>query len=88
MKLNLKALTVALAILWGGCVFLIGLANLAWSGYAAAFLNLLASLYPGYHAAGTFGDLMVGTMYAILDGAGGGLIFGCIYNYLAGKWAR
>ena len=85
MKLNLKALTVSLAILWGLCVFLAGLANLIWSGYAAAFLNLLASIYPGYHAAGSFGDLIVGTLYAVLDGAVGGLIFGWLYNSLAGK---
>ena len=85
MKLNLKALAVSLAILWGLGVFLVGLANLIWPGYAAVFLNLLASVYPGYHAAGSFGDLIVGTLYAILDGALGGLIFGWLYNSLAGK---
>jgi len=85
MKLNLKALTLSLAILWGGCVLLVGLANLIWSGYAAAFLNFLASIYPGYHASGSFGDLIVGTLYAVLDGAVGGLIFGWLYNSLAGK---
>jgi hypothetical protein len=85
MRLNVKALAVSLAILWGLGVFLVGLANLIWSGYAAAFLNLLASIYPGYHAAGAFGDLIVGTLYAVLDGFLGGLIFGWLYNYLARK---
>jgi hypothetical protein len=85
MKLNLKALAFSLAILWGGCVFLAGLANMIWPGYAAAYLNLLASIYPGYHAAGSVADLIVGTLYAILDGALGGLIFGWLYNYLARK---
>ena len=85
MKLNLRALTVSLAVLWGGSVFLVGLANLIWPGYAAAFLNLLASIYPGYHASGSFGDLIVGTLYAVLDGAVGGLTFGWLYNSLAGK---
>jgi ABC-type phosphate transport system permease subunit len=80
-----KALAFSLAILWGLGVFLVGLANLTWSGYAAAFLNLLASIYPGYHAAGSFGDLIVGTLYAVLDGAVGGLIFGWLYNYLGRK---
>ena len=87
MKLNLKALAASLAILWGGCVFLVGLANLIWPGYAAGFLNLLASIYPGYHASRTLGDLIVGTLYAILDGAVGGLIFGWLYNYLGRKSA-
>ena len=85
MKLNLKALALSLAVLWGLVVFLVGLANLIWSGYAAAFLSLLASVYPGYHAAGSFGDLIVGTLYAVLDGAVGGLIFGWLYNYLGRK---
>ncbi len=85
MKLNLKALALSLAVLWGLGFFLVGLANLIWSGYAAAFLNLLASVYPGYHAAGTFGDLIVGTLYAILDGGLGGLIFGWFYNSLVRK---
>jgi hypothetical protein len=85
MKLNLKALAFSLAVLWGAGVFLVGLANLIWPGYAAAFLNLLASIYPGYHASGSFGDLIVGTLYAVLDGAAGALIFGWLYNSLAGK---
>jgi ABC-type phosphate transport system permease subunit len=85
MKLNLKALAFSVAILWGGSVFLTGLTNLIWPGYAAAFLNLLASIYPGYHASGSFGDMIVGTLYAVLDGFLGGLIFGWLYNYLARK---
>jgi hypothetical protein len=85
MKLNVEALAFSLAILWGLGVFLVGLANLTWSGYGAAFLKLLASVYPGYHAAGSFEDLIIGTLYAGLDGAVGGLIFGCLYNYLARK---
>ncbi len=85
MKLNIKALTFSLAILWGGSVFLVGLANLVWPPYAASFLNLLASFYPGYHASGSFGDLVVGALYAVLDGAIGGLVFGWLYNCFASK---
>ena len=83
MKLNVKALMFSLAILWGGSVFFVGLANLAWPPYAAPFLNLLASVYPGYHASGSFGDLIVGSLYAVLDGAAGGLVFGWLYNRIA-----
>ena len=85
MKLNIKALTFSLAILWGGSVFLVGLANLVWPPYAASFLNLLASFYPGYHASGSFGDLVVGALYAVLDGAIGGLVFGWLYNCFTRK---
>jgi hypothetical protein len=85
MKLSLKGLAVSLAILWGGSVFLVGLANLIWSGYAVPFLSLLASIYPGYHAVGSFVDLIVGTLYAVVDGVVGGLVFGWLYNCWAGK---
>jgi len=38
MKLNLKALSVALAILWAGAVFIVGVANLIWPAYGKTFL--------------------------------------------------
>jgi ABC-type phosphate transport system permease subunit len=85
MKLNLKALTVALAILWAGAVFLVGVANLIWPAYGKTFLEMLASIYPGYHAAGTFGDAISGSLYALVDAAIFGLILGWLYNLIAGN---
>jgi hypothetical protein len=85
MKLNLKALTVSMAILWAGVVFMVGLANLIWPTYARAFLQMLASIYPGYHAAGTFGDMVAGSLYALVDAAIVGLVFGWLYNLIAGS---
>jgi hypothetical protein len=40
----------------------------------------MASVYPGYKASGTFGDLVIGCFYAALDGmiAAGGLAL--LYN--------
>ena len=83
MKLSIRALTVTAAIIWGGLVLLVGLANLIWPLYGAAFLELIASVYPGYHAARTFGSVIVGTAYAVVDGALGGLIFAWVYNLVA-----
>ena len=85
MKLNLKALTIAFAILWAGVVFIVGLANLIWPGYAKAFLLMLASIYPGYKASGLFGDMIAGSLYALVDGAIMGLILGWLYNLFAGE---
>jgi hypothetical protein len=82
MKFNVKALAIACAILWGGCVFLTGLANLIWSGYAQRFLEVLASFYPGYHATRSIGEVVIVTLYAIVDGLCGGAIFGWLYNRL------
>lgn len=85
MKLNLKAFALTAGILWAAAMLLTGLANLIWSGYGVAFLQLMASLYPGYHADGTFLDLVVGTLYALVDGAVAGLVFGWLYNVFAAK---
>jgi hypothetical protein len=85
MKLNLKALAVAGAILWAGAVFLVGVANLIWPQYGKAFLLMLASIYPGYKASGLFGDMISGSLYALIDGALFGFILGWLYNLVAGK---
>ena len=87
MKLNLKALTLTLALLWAGTLFIMGVANLAWPGYGKAFLQVMASIYPGYAASGSFGDVIVGSLYALVDGAILGLILGGLYNLMAGKFS-
>ena len=80
MRLSLKGLAFSFGILWGGCVFLVGLGNLMWPEYGAAFLDLARSIYPGYaHTSGLWG-VIVGTLYASVDGAIAGLIFGWLYN--------
>jgi hypothetical protein len=85
MKLNLKALMVTFAILWAGAVLLVGVANLIWPGYGRPFLLMLASIYPGYAASGSFGDVIVGSLYALVDAAILGLVFGWLYNLIAGR---
>lgn len=85
MKLNLKALAATLAILWAGVVLLVGVANLIWTGYGKSFLLMLASIYPGYAASGSFGDVIVGSLYALVDAAVLGFVFGWLYNLMAGR---
>jgi site-specific recombinase len=83
MKFNIRALALASAILWGGCVLLVGVANLICAGYGQHFLEMLSSFYPGYHATRSFAEVAVVTFYAIVDGLVGGLVFGWLYNRLA-----
>jgi hypothetical protein len=85
MKLNLKALALTAGILWALALFLVGAANLIWPGYGVVFLQLMASIYPGYHATSSIGDLIVGTSYALVDGAICGLVFGWLYNLFVGR---
>ena len=85
MKFAMIPLAIACAILWGGAVFLCGTANMLWPSYGESFMQLLDSIYPGYHASGGFGSVVIGTLYAIVDAAVGGLVFSLLYNLLVGK---
>ncbi|MFB3916186.1 MAG: hypothetical protein ACE14M_05625 [Terriglobales bacterium] len=85
MKLNTKAMAITGALLWGGAVFATGLINLFQPRYGRDFLRMLATVYPGYKARGTFTDVLVGTMYAGLDGAGWGALSAVLYNRLAAR---
>ena len=82
MRLNAKALAVALAIFWGLCMLGMTLANLISGSYGAQFLQLMASIYPGYHATRSIGEVVVGTLYGAVDGFVGGAIFAWFYNHL------
>jgi len=83
MKINVKALAVASAILWGGAMLVMGLANLIWSGYGQQFLQTMASVYPGYHATRSIAEVIVGTLYGVVDGFIGGAVFAWLYNQFA-----
>ncbi|NIS67978.1 MAG: hypothetical protein GTO12_03205 [Proteobacteria bacterium] len=85
MKLNVRAVAFTAGILWALAVLLVGVANLIWPGYGVAFLQLMASIYPGYQATGSIGEVIIGALYALVDGAVCGLVFGWLYNLFAGK---
>ena len=87
MALNIKALAIAGAVLWGGGFLLIGLGNLMFSGYGTVFLDFGASIYPGYDGPGGFGSVIVVTLYAIVDGAVSGAVLAWVYNMVAAKSA-
>ncbi|MDH3309587.1 MAG: hypothetical protein OEM95_02715 [Gammaproteobacteria bacterium] len=83
MRFNLTALSVTAGLIWGGAILLVALANLVWPSYGRAFLELVASLYPGYGAGNTLGQAIVGTLYGGVDGAIAGFLFGWLYNFLS-----
>ncbi len=85
MKLNLKALTVAAAVVWAASVLIVAAADSIWPGYGKTFLNMLASVYPGFGATGTIGDALAGSGYALVDAAVVAFVFGWLYNLIAGR---
>jgi hypothetical protein len=80
MKLSVKGLALASAILWGVAMLCMGLANLIWSSYGQQFLQTMASVYIGYHATRSIAEVIVGTLYGFLDGLIGGAVFAWLYN--------
>jgi hypothetical protein len=85
MKLNLKALVLTAGLVWAGAVLMVGVTNLIWPGYGNTFLQLVASIYPGYDATRSVGAVIVGTLYALVDGAIFGLVVGWLYNLFLSK---
>ena len=83
MRLHATAFSLAAGLVWGAAVFLVAAANLAWPDYGHAFLELTASIYPGYHPGSGVGSVITGTLYGFADGAIGGAVFAWLYNYLA-----
>jgi hypothetical protein len=87
MKLNVKAMAFGIGIVWGAAVLLTGIANLLWTGYGTIFLQCMASVYPGYKASGSVGDLIIGVAYAVVDGGIFGLLLAWLYNRFLTKGA-
>jgi len=85
MPLNVKALAATASLFWGVAVLLVAVAHAIWPGYGSAFLDLMASIYPGYRPAASAGSVATGTLYALVDGAIGGAIFGWLYNVFSCK---
>ena len=84
MRISIKGLALAAGLLWGGLMLMVGFLHLIDSSYAVNFLEMMSSMYPGFHAAHSFGDLLLGAFYGFVDGGISGLLFGWLYNLLAG----
>jgi hypothetical protein len=83
VKLSLKAIIIAAALLKAVSFLFVSLMNLILPPYGGGFLALMTSLYPGYDPTTGPISILVGTLYAFIAGAAAGVVFGCIYNILA-----
>jgi len=87
MKLSVPALALTSGVFWSAAILFVALANLAWPGYGRAFLDLAASIYPGYHPGPGAGPVVTGTLYGLVDGGVGGAVFGWLYNLLVRRFS-
>ena len=85
MRLSVRALAIAAAIVWGAGILVTGLANMASAAYGYEFLQVIASLYPGYQGTASIGQVIMGTVYGVVDAAIAGAIFAWLYNLLGGR---
>ena len=83
MKFDIKSLALTAGLFWGAAILIVALANLIWPPYGRAFLDLSASIYPGYRPGTGFGSVITGTLYALVDGAICGALFAWLYNLLS-----
>jgi hypothetical protein len=80
MVASVRAITITSAILWGGCMLIVGLINLAAPSYGGEFLRMMSSVYPGADTARTIGSVLLGTVYGLIDGAVAGFLFVMLYR--------
>jgi len=82
MKLDVTRLGLALGIVWGGGVLLLGLMAAAWD-WGTPAVALLGSLYLGY--APTAAGILTGTLWGLADGFICGALIAWLYNILPGR---
>jgi len=82
MKLNIKAFALACAILWGLSVLVLGLLA-RWFGIGLAWIDPISSLYRGFSV--VYLGILIGTIWAFVDGLICGAIFAWLYNKLTKK---
>lgn len=83
MKLDVKALALTAGLFWGAAILIVAVANLVSPDYGRAFLDLSASIYPGYRPGTGIGSVITGTLYALVDGTICGALLAWLYNLLA-----
>jgi hypothetical protein len=85
MRVNSIALAGCLGLIWGSAILIVGCVSLASPGYGRAFLDVVASIYPGYNGGNSASQIILGTVYGLVDGAVFGLVVGGLYNFLAAR---
>ncbi len=88
MRINIKAAALTVGLVWGVLgMFVTGVGNLLVPGYGQGLLDVMASVYPGYAATPTIGQVLIGTLYGLLDGVVVGAVFAWVYNTVAPRFS-
>ena len=79
-KLDVKALGLALGIIWGVCMIFAGITSMLW-GWGTKWMEVMSSFYVGYKA--TFLGSIIGGIWGFFDAGIGGVIVAWLYNKLS-----
>ena len=85
MKLSPKAMALTFGLLWGAAMLLVGSVNVLDETYGGDFLKMLAGLYPGFEGQGRFGNVLIGSVWGLVDGLIGGWLVAFVYNLFAAR---
>ena len=83
MRFNVIAMALTVGLFSGAALLIVAAANLMWPSYGRAYLDLAASVYPGYRPGSGVGSVISGTLYALVDGAIAGAVFGWLYTLVS-----
>ncbi len=83
MKLSVKGLAITAAIIWGAALLIMGSANMMFPGYGTNFLEVIGSVYPGYHPSTGVSSVIIGSLYGVVDAGIGAAIFAWLYNFIS-----
>ena len=86
MRLSVTTAATSSRLVWGVLtMFVMGLANMIWPTYGQEFLQTMASVYPGYKATANFGQVIVGSLYGVVDAAIIGAVFAWLHNLVLSR---
>ena len=88
MKMNVTAFALAAGLFWGAAILIMSSANLVWPTYGRAFLEVVASMYPGFRPGAGVSSVVIATIYALVDGVASGAVFAWLHNVIAQLRAR
>ena len=76
-RLSVCALGIAVGVAWALGVLVVGISSLLF-GYGVEIVKIFSSMYIGFVA--TPVGVLIGTLWAFIDGFIGGVIIGFVYN--------
>mgnify|MGYP001220481444 CR=1 FL=1 len=84
MVIESKRASLAFGALWATVMFAVGLVRLVLTDYGQPFVEVMASIYPGYSGHGTFFEAIIGALYGGLGGSVLGFTLAWFYSCCPG----